>query len=61
MLQNDPLRLPPFHFDANPDPAFLFDADVDPDPAPAPAFQLQKIMGIQCGSGSENTADRCKD
>ncbi len=22
MLQNDPLRLPPFHFDADPNPAF---------------------------------------
>ncbi len=30
MLQNDPLRLPPFHFDADPDPAFHFDADPDP-------------------------------
>jgi hypothetical protein len=27
MLQNDPLRLPPFHFDADPDPVFHFDAD----------------------------------
>ncbi len=27
MLQNDPLRRPPFHFDADPDPAFYFDAD----------------------------------
>ncbi len=26
--QNDPLRLPPFHFDADPDPAFHFDADL---------------------------------
>ncbi len=25
-----PLRLPPFHFDADPDPAFHFDADPDP-------------------------------
>ncbi len=42
MLQNDPLRLPPFHFDADrilllhfvadPDSAFHFDADSDPDP-----------------------------
>jgi hypothetical protein len=40
MLQNDPVRLPPFHFDADPDPAFHFDADphpasqndTDPDP-----------------------------
>ncbi len=32
MLQNDPVRLPPFHFDADPDPdpAFKFDADLDP-------------------------------
>jgi hypothetical protein len=22
MIQNDPTRLPPFHFDADPDPAF---------------------------------------
>jgi hypothetical protein len=41
MLQNDPLRLPPFHFDADPDPAFHCDADRDPachfdaDPDPA--------------------------
>jgi hypothetical protein len=30
MLQNDPLRLPSFHFDEDPDPAFHFDADPDP-------------------------------
>ncbi len=30
MLKNDPLRLPTFPFDADPDPAFLFDADPDP-------------------------------
>jgi len=30
MLQNDPIRLPPFHFDADPDPAFHFNADPDP-------------------------------
>ncbi len=31
MLQNDQLRLPPFHFTAAPDadPAFHFDADPD--------------------------------
>jgi hypothetical protein len=34
MLQNYPLRLPPFRLDADPDPAFHFDADPDP------AFQL---------------------
>jgi hypothetical protein len=38
MPQNDPLRLQPFHFDADPDPAFHFDpdttfpSDTDPDP-----------------------------
>jgi hypothetical protein len=30
MLQNDPLRLSPFHFDADPDHAFHFNADPDP-------------------------------
>jgi hypothetical protein len=30
MLQNDSKRLPPFHFDADPDPAFHFDAVPDP-------------------------------
>jgi hypothetical protein len=32
MLQNDPLSLPSFHFDADPDPdpAFHFDTDLDP-------------------------------
>ncbi len=45
MLQSDPLRLPPFHFDADSDPSFHFDADSDPDLAfhfaedPDPAFQ----------------------
>jgi len=37
MLQNDPLRLQPFHFDVDPDPAFHFVADPDP---------LPKIMRI---------------
>jgi hypothetical protein len=27
LLKKDPLRLPPFHFDEYPDPAFHFDAD----------------------------------
>ena len=30
MLQNDPLRFPPFHCDADPDLAFHFDTDLDP-------------------------------
>ena len=46
MLQNNPLRLPPFHFDADPDPSFHFDADpalafhfdADPDTASPEAF-----------------------
>ncbi len=48
MLQNDPLRLPSFHFDADPDPdpASHFDADADPDPA------SQNDVD-PCGSGSE--------
>ncbi len=39
--KNDPLRLPPCHFDANSDPVFYYDADPDPtfhsnaDPDPA--------------------------
>ncbi len=33
MIQNDHLRLPPFHFDADPDPAFHFDVDPNPDQA----------------------------
>jgi hypothetical protein len=48
MLQNHPLKLPPFHFAADPDPAFHFDADADPDPVihfdadanPDPASQI---------------------
>jgi hypothetical protein len=53
MLQNDPLRLPPFdilmririllcHFDAEPNPAFLFDAD--PDPASQNDTDSQQIL-----------------
>jgi len=42
-IQNDPLRLPPFHFDADPDPSFPFDPDPDPafhfDADPDPASQ----------------------
>jgi hypothetical protein len=30
MLQNDSLRISPFHVDADPDPAFHSDADPDP-------------------------------
>jgi hypothetical protein len=33
MVQNHPLRLPPFQFIADPDPAFNFDTDPGPDPA----------------------------
>ncbi len=37
MLQNGPLRFPPFHFGADPDPVLHFDPDpalhLDPDPA----------------------------
>jgi hypothetical protein len=46
MLQNDPLRLPPFHFDADLDPAFT---SMDPDPAffHFDAIQLPKMMPHQ--------------
>ncbi len=46
-IKNDPLRLPPFHLDADPEHAFHFDAF--PDPAfhfnadPDPASQLMQI------------------
>jgi hypothetical protein len=52
MLQNDPVRLPPFHFDADPDPAFHFDADQDPaskndaDPGPDPQHYCSKTLLI---------------
>jgi hypothetical protein len=36
MPKNGPLRLPPFHFDKDPDPAFQSDADPHP---PDPASQ----------------------
>ncbi len=32
MLQTEPLRLPSFYFNADPDPAFHFDANPDPSP-----------------------------
>jgi hypothetical protein len=60
MLQNGHLRLPPFHFDADPDPAFHSDAD--PDPALAFHFDTDpnadldpasQMMQIHCGAGSE--------
>ncbi len=54
MLQNDPLKLPPFHFDADSDPAYHFDADpvfhfdADPDPA----------SHKWCGTGSATLVNR---
>ncbi len=33
MLKNDRLRLPPFHFNASPDPGPAFHFEADPDPA----------------------------
>jgi hypothetical protein len=44
MLQNDPLWLPPFHFNSDPDPAFQFDADPDLDPDSA--FHFPKMIRI---------------
>jgi hypothetical protein len=46
MLQNDPLRLPSFHFDADPDPDPASHFDEDPDPT------SQNYVD-PCGSGSE--------
>ncbi len=57
MLKNDPLRLPPFHFNADPDPTFCFDADPDPafhfDADPDPASQND----ADPDPASENDAD----
>jgi hypothetical protein len=52
MLQTDPLRLPSFHFDADPDPAFHF--EVDPDPT----FQFSADPGPD--QASQNDADPCR-
>jgi hypothetical protein len=60
ILQNDPLRLLPFHFDADPDPAFHFDADSDKDPAfhfdadPDPASQNDADPDLGMDSGILN-------
>ncbi len=63
MLQKDPARLPPFHFD--PDPAFHFDADPDPDPDLDPAFNFDADPDLAsqnftdpCGSGSATLPER---
>ncbi len=53
MLQNDPLGLPSFHFDADPVPAFLFDADLDPDPA------LHFDADLDPDQASQNDVDPC--
>ncbi len=57
MLQNDPLRLPPFHFDADPDPTFHFDAD------PETAFQFDADPAFHFDAdpdpASQNDADYC--
>jgi hypothetical protein len=45
MIENDPLKVPPFHFDADPDPAFHFDADADPIPDPASPFDADADPG----------------
>jgi hypothetical protein len=57
MLQNDPLRLTPLQFDADPDLAFhldtdpesAFHVDADPDADLDPASQND---AVPCGSGS---------
>ncbi len=47
MIQNGPLRLPPFHFNADPDPAFHFDA------GPGSAF----YFNADPDTASQNDAD----
>jgi hypothetical protein len=44
MIKNTPLRLPTFHFIADPDPAFHLDANPDLDPA-------SQNDAEPCGSG----------
>ncbi len=53
MLQNDPIRLTPFHFDTDPDPAFQFDTDRDLDPA----FHFD--ANLEPDPASQNDADPC--
>jgi hypothetical protein len=55
MLQNDPLRLPPFYFGADPDPAFHFDANADPDPNQA--FHFDADPHADLDQTSKNDAD----
>jgi hypothetical protein len=46
MPKNDPLRVAPFHFDADPDPAFHSSAELDP-AIHLMRIQLPKMMRIQ--------------
>jgi hypothetical protein len=54
MLQNYPLRLPPFHFDPDPDPVFHFDSYPDPEIQPSTLMRVQihSSKPKLCGSGS---------
>ncbi len=47
MLRKDPLRPPPFHFDADPDPACYFYANPDLDPDPAFQFDADPDLTPQ--------------
>jgi hypothetical protein len=49
MLQNDPSRLPSFHFDADLDPAVHVDAD------PNPTFHLDADPDLACWIRIHNT------
>ncbi len=61
MFQNDPIRLPPFHFYADPDPdrAFHFDADPypasqsDADPRGSGSATLPFFRGVGVNVGSD--------
>ncbi len=63
MLQNDPLRLPPFHFaadpdptchsSADPDPSFQNDAELDPEHCLKVIFKKVLVEKIKLVCGSE--------
>jgi hypothetical protein len=66
--KNDPLRLPTFHFDTDPDPdpAFYFDDDLDPNPTfhfdPDPDLQHwhQDFSKSLCMYGTKEEFDNSK-
>ncbi len=61
MLQNDPLRFPPFHLDADLDIAFHFDADADPNLDLETAFHCDANADLNTDPVSQNDADSDPD